>query len=55
VIEGRVDDAIRYGCSTAQAFEVFQITSMHLCTGVDKSLGARVGASKTKHLMAGRK
>jgi hypothetical protein len=47
-----VNHAIRHGCSTAQAFQIFKITSMHLRTGVDERPGARICASKTEHLMA---
>src|SRR5260370_20514663 len=42
VIEGSVDDAVRYCCSAAQAFQVFQIASMHLGSGGDEGLGARL-------------
>jgi hypothetical protein len=31
--EGGVNYAIRHGCSTAQAFQVFKIPSMHLGAG----------------------
>jgi hypothetical protein len=37
-----VNHAIRHGCSTAQAFQVFQIASMHLRARGDKRLGARI-------------
>ncbi len=51
-LKARVNHAIRHGCSTAQAFQVFKIASMHLGTGSDERLGARIRASKTEHLMA---
>jgi hypothetical protein len=46
-----VDHPIRHGGSTAQAFQIFKITSMYLGTRGDKRLGARIGASKAEHLM----
>ncbi len=52
VVEGAVNHAVRHGCSAAQAFQVFEITSVHLRSGGDKRLGTRIGACKTKHLMA---
>ena len=51
VDKGAMNDAIRVGRSTTQAFEVFQETSMHLGTRLGKSLRARIGASQTDHLM----
>ncbi len=47
----RVNYAIGHRCSAAQAFEVFKIASMHLCTSRNKRLGTRIRASKTEHLM----
>jgi len=35
-----------------QAFQVFQISSMHLRTWIDERPGGRICASKTEHLMA---
>jgi hypothetical protein len=42
VVKGGVDDAIRQGRSTAQAFQIFQIAAMHLGTRVAKKLRARL-------------
>jgi hypothetical protein len=52
VDESGVNHAIRHSCSTAQAFQVFQIPWMHLGASIDEKLGARIGASETEHLMA---
>jgi len=52
VDEGGVDHAIRQGGAAAQAFQVFEIASMHLGPRGDKRLGGRIRASKTEHLMA---
>jgi hypothetical protein len=40
--EGRVNHAIRHGCSAAQAFQVFKIASMYLGAGGSKRLGASI-------------
>ena len=53
VDEGGVNYGIRAGCSAAQAFQIFEITSMHLGAGGGQRLCARIGACKTEHLMAG--
>ena len=53
VIEGEVNHAIRHGCTTAQAFEVFKIAAMHLRASLDQRLGARIRARKSDHLVAG--
>ena len=50
--ETGVNHAIRAGSSAAQTVQVFEITSMHLRPGGDKSLGARLRTSKADHLMA---
>ena len=52
VDEGGVDHAIRHGRAAAQAFQVFEVASMHLGTGGDERLGARIRASEAEHLMA---
>jgi hypothetical protein len=41
VDEGGENYAIRRGCSTAQAFQVFEITSMHMGASSDTRLGGR--------------
>jgi hypothetical protein len=52
VDEGRVNDGIRPGCCTAEAFKVFKIASMHLRSGGEDSVGGSMRAGKTEHLMA---
>jgi hypothetical protein len=52
VIEGSVDDAIHVCRSAAQAFEVFKSPAMHLGSGCNESLRARIAASHAEHLMA---
>ena len=52
VDEGGINHAIRHGRSAAQAFQVLKIAPMDLDAGGDERLGARIGASKTEHLMA---
>ena len=47
-MKARVDHAIRAGCSAAQAFQVFEIASMHLGAGGDERLGARIGARQSQ-------
>jgi len=42
VIEAQMNHAIRLLRSTAQAFEILQIASMHLGAGVDKKFRARI-------------
>ncbi len=42
VDETGVNHAIRHGCSAAQAFQVFKITSMHLGASGGKRLGGRI-------------
>jgi hypothetical protein len=52
VKEGEVDHAVGNGHSTAQAFQVFNGTPMHLGTSGDKRLGGSIRARKSHHLMA---
>src|ERR1700751_560919 len=47
-----VNHAIRGGCSTAQAFQVFKIPSLHLRAGGGKRFGAGIGPRQSEHLMA---
>ena len=42
VIEGGLNDAVRHGCPTAQASQVFQISSMHLSASSDQRRGALI-------------
>jgi hypothetical protein len=47
-----VNHGIGHRRSAAQAFRVFEATAMNLSPGGGKSVGARRGPRKTKHLMA---
>ena len=51
VIESAVNHPIRLGCPAAQTFRVFKISSMHLGSRGNKSLGARIGPRQSEHLM----
>jgi hypothetical protein len=51
VDEGGVDHAVRGGCCTAQAFEVFERAAMYRSSGGGQRLGADIRTSKAKHLM----
>jgi hypothetical protein len=46
-----VNHAIRHGCAGAQAFNIFEVTSMHLRAGSSQCLSARFGARQAKHLV----
>jgi hypothetical protein len=52
VDKGGVNHAIRQGCSTAQAFQIFQIASMNLGAAGGQGRSGRIGAGKPQHLMA---
>jgi hypothetical protein len=52
VDKGGVNHAIRHGCSSAQAFQIFKITPMRLGASGGKRLGGRIGASEAENLMA---
>src|SRR6185437_14106363 len=52
VPERDVKDGIGCGSSCAQAFQIFQIASLHLSSGGNQRLGACVAASQAEHLMA---
>src|SRR5450830_706514 len=53
VVEGGMDDAVRHGCSTVQAVQVFQIASKHFGTRRHQGLGACFRSAQSKYLMAG--
>src|SRR5271170_7632540 len=50
--EAGMDHGVRLSRSTAQAFQVLQIAPMHLGTSSGESLGSRIRAGQTQHLMA---
>jgi hypothetical protein len=52
MIERGVNHTIRHSRSTAQAFEVVKITSMHLSACGGKRVGGRIRTSKAEYLMA---
>jgi hypothetical protein len=53
VVEGAVDDAIRFCRAAAQAFEVVKIAALYLGAGGDERLGARLRPRQSEYLMAG--
>src|SRR5580658_7119195 len=51
VIESTVNHPFRLGCSAAQTFRVFQISSVHPGSRGDERLGTGIGPCQSKHLM----
>ena len=52
MIKSTVDDAVRHGCSGAEAFQVFKTPSMRFGSGGNERLGARIRPRQSEYLMA---
>jgi hypothetical protein len=52
MLKGCVDHSVRRGCSAAQAFQVLQITSLHLSARGFKPLCTRIRPRQSKHMVA---
>jgi hypothetical protein len=46
-----MNHGVRIGCSAAQAFQVFQISPVHLGPSRRKSFSARIRTRQTEHLV----
>jgi hypothetical protein len=46
-----VNNTVGCGGTAAEAFQVFQIATLHISAGCGQKLGARIAASKTEHLV----
>jgi hypothetical protein len=51
MVERGVNDAIRHGCSGAQALQVFNIASMDLSAGGNKSFRTSIRAGQSEYPM----